>query len=253
MRRKAAPPSLSPEAYAVIEARHYDPFRYLGPHVENGAGVVRVFLPGASEVSALSTKGEASSLAPVHESGLFIGPLPGEDTRYKLRARFGENVVTLDDAYRFPPVLSETDLYLLAEGTDMRLYDRLGAHPLVHDGVPGVAFAVFAPNARRVSVAGDFNVWDGRRHAMRVRGQGFWEIFVPGAAAGDKYKFEIAGPDGCLLPLKSDPFAFAAELRPSTASVVAAEAAVPRPHPAPPGINRRDADRKSTRLNSSHT
>ena len=129
-------------------------------------------------------------------------------------------IVELEDPYRFPPVLSDLDLYLLGEGTHLQLYDKLGAHPLVHEGVAGVVFAVFAPNAKRVSVVGDFNNWDGRRHAMRVRGNGFWEIFVPAVAAGDKYKFEILGADGKLLPLKSDPVAFAAELRPQTASIV---------------------------------
>jgi len=105
----------------------------------------------------------------------------------------------------FPPILSELDLYLLGEGTHMRLYDKLGAHSLVLDGVAGVGFAVFAPNARRVSVVGDFNFWDGRRHAMRVRGNGYWEIFIPKARPGDKYKYEILGANGELLPLKSDP------------------------------------------------
>ena len=122
--------------------------------------------------------------------------------------------------YRFPPILSDFDLYLLGEGNHLHLYDKLGAHPMTFDGVDGVAFVVFAPNAQRVSVVGDFNFWDGRRHVMRVRGNGFWEIFVPGARAGDKYKYEIVGSDGQLLPLKSDPVAFAAELRPSTASIV---------------------------------
>ncbi len=139
--------------------------------------------------------------------------------------------------YRFPPILSEFDLYLLGEGTHLNLYDKLGAHPMTLDGVAGVAFAVFAPAARRVSVVGDFNSWDGRRDVMRVRGQGFWEIFVPGAAAGDKYKYEIVGSDGHLLPLKSDPVAFAAEQRPLTASVVVDPAAIPKPRPAPAGIN----------------
>jgi 1,4-alpha-glucan branching enzyme len=91
----------------------------------------------------------------------------------------------------------------------MDLYEKLGAHPMVLDGAAGVAFAVFAPAAKRVSVVGDFNLWDGRRHAMRVRGNGFWEIFVPEARAGDKYKYEIVGPDSHLIPLKSDPLAFA--------------------------------------------
>src|SRR5262249_46825556 len=142
--------------------------------------------------------------------------------------------------YRFPPVLSDLDLYLLAEGTHLKLYDKLGAHPRVHDGVAGVAFAVFAPNARRVSVVGDFNFWDGRRHAMRQRGQGFWEIFVPGGRGGEKYKYEILGPHG-LLPLKAAPVAFAAELRPATASIVVDIDAIPLPQPAPAGINRWDA------------
>ena len=108
---------------------------------------------------------------------------------------------------------------------------------MVLDGVAGVAFAVFAPTARRVSVVGDFNLWDGRRHAMRVRGNGFWEIFVPEARAGDKYKYEIIGPDGRMLPLKSDPLAFAAELRPRTASIVVDWDAIPRPQPAPADVN----------------
>ena len=138
-------------------------------------------------------------------------------------------------------MLSDLDLYLLGEGTHLQLYDKLGAHPLVHEGVPGVAFAVFAPNAKRVSVVGDFNNWDGRRHAMRVRGNGFWEIFAPAVAAGDKYKFEILGADGKLLPLKSDPVAFAAELRPQTASIVVEAPAIDRPSSAPAGCNAREA------------
>src|SRR5262249_15871373 len=127
-------------------------------------------------------------------------------------------------------ILSDLDLYLLGEGTHLRLYDKLGAHPLVLDGIAGVGFAVFAPNARRVSVVGDFNYWDGRRHAMRVRGNGFWEIFSPGARAGDKYKSDILGPQG-LLPLKSDPIASWSEVRPSTASIVLDLGKLGRPQP----------------------
>ena len=99
------------------------------------------------------------------------------------------------------------------------------------DGVAGVAFVVWAPNARRVSVVGDFNFWDGRRHAMRVRGNGYWEIFVPGAREGDKYKYEIASHAGAMLPLKSDPVGFAAEMRPATASIVVDAAKLPQPQP----------------------
>src|SRR4029078_2359517 len=128
--------------------------------------------------------------------------------------------VEIEDAYRFPPILSDFDLYLLGEGTHLLSYEKLGAHPMTLEDVAGVAFVVFAPNAKRVGVVGDFNDWDGRRHAMRVRGNGFWEIFIPDASAGQKYTYEILGPNGALLPLKSDPYAFMGEMRPSTASVV---------------------------------
>jgi 1,4-alpha-glucan branching enzyme len=232
---------LSPEAHAIIKGWHYDPFHYLGPHMERGGRVVRAFLPDAAEVSVVDDHGSESRLDRLHAAGLFSGPLPNGAARYRLRARFGSNTVELEDPYRFPPLLSELDLHLLAEGTDMRLYDKLGAHALTLDGVAGVAFAVFAPNARRVSVVGDFNFWDGRRHAMRVRGQGFWEIFVPGAVPGDKYKYEIVDPNGVIIPLKSDPVAFAAELRPSTASIVVDETAIARPRPGPNGVNDRSA------------
>jgi 1,4-alpha-glucan branching enzyme len=208
--------SLSPEARAIIELRHHDPFSYLGLH----NGTVRAFLPDAEKVEVLDSSGRGAPLRRIHEAGLFEGELPGDSRDYRLRARYGEHQVEIEDAYRFPPVLSDFDIYLLSEGTHLTLYEKLGAHPIKHAGVDGVAFAVFAPDARRVSVVGDFNGWDGRRHAMRVRGQGFWEIFVPGAKAGDRYKYEIISRNGRMMPLKSDPVAFAAETRPSTASVV---------------------------------
>ena len=229
--------SLTPEAYAVIEGRHSDPFRYLGPHVENGASVVRVFLPDAEGVAVIDEQGHESDLQRIHDAGLFEGRLRNGSQHYRLRARYGERQVEIEDPYRFPPILSDVDLYLLGEGTHMHLYDKLGAHPMVLDGVEGVGFAVFAPSAKRVSVVGDFNLWDGRRHAMRVRGNGFWEIFVPEAKTGAKYKYEIIGPHGHLLPLKSDPLAFAAELRPQTASIVVDQNAIQRPQPSPPGVN----------------
>jgi 1,4-alpha-glucan branching enzyme len=146
-------------------------------------------------------------------------------------------VTEMDKPYAFPRILSDFDLYLLGEGNHLKLYDKLGAHPMEMGGVAGVAFVVWAPNAQRVSVVGDFNSWDGRRHVMRVYGNGYWEIFVPGARAGDKYKYELIGRDGHMLPLKSDPVAFGAEMRPSTASVVVDAAALPQPAPAPAGIN----------------
>jgi 1,4-alpha-glucan branching enzyme len=230
---------LTPVARQVIAGRHSDPFHYLGPHTENDETVVRVFLPDASGVVAIGEH-EEHELARIDPAGLFEGPLDNP-SRYRLRARFGENVVEMDDPYRFPPVLSEFDLYLLGEGNHLRLYDKLGAHPMVLEGVAGVAFVTWAPNAQRVSVVGDFNFWDGRRHAMRVRGNGYWEIFVPGARAGDKYKYEIVARNGALLPLKSDPVAFGAEMRPSTASMVIDSTSLPKPRPARENINALDA------------
>jgi 1,4-alpha-glucan branching enzyme len=228
---------LTPEAYAVIEGRHSDPFHYLGPHVVDDEPVVRVFLPNATGVDVITEKGAQSKLTRLHDAGLFAGRLPDRSNRYQLRAQYGDRSVNLDDPYRFPPILTDFDLYLLGEGNHLQLYDKLGAHPLVLDGVAGVGFAVFAPNARRVSVVGDFNFWDGRRHPMRVRGNGFWELFVPGAKAGDRYKYEIVSRTGVLLPLKSDPVAFAAEERPSTASIVVEMRNLARPAPASPGSN----------------
>jgi 1,4-alpha-glucan branching enzyme len=229
--------SLSPEAYAVIEGRHSDPFRYLGPHLEGDVPVVRVFLPDAERVAIVDEQGHESDLQRIHDIGLFEGRLANGSPRYRVRASYGERQVEVEDPYRFPPILSDLDLHLLGEGTHMQLYDKLGAHPMVLDGVAGVAFAVFAPAAKRVSVVGDFNLWDGRRHAMRVRGNGFWEIFVPEAKPGDKYKYELIGQDGYLLPLKSDPLAAAAELRPRTASIVVDPSTVQTPRPAPAGVN----------------
>ena len=154
----------------------------------------------------------------------------------------------MEDPYRFPPILSDFDLYLLGEGTHLELYDKLGAHPMRHRRrrrrrLRGVrAERAARQRGRRLQL------WDGRRHAMRVRGNGYWEIFVPGARAGDKYKYEIVGRDGRLLPLKSDPVAFAAEVRPTTASIVVDARQLPRPAPAPSSTSTRSTRRcRSTR------
>jgi 1,4-alpha-glucan branching enzyme len=221
--------TLSPAAEAIIGGRHADPFNYLSLHFEDDAPVVRVFLPDAATVKVIDDAGQISELPRIHEAGLFAGRVASGDQHYRLQARYGDREVEMEDAYRFPPILSDLDLHLLGEGTHLELYDKLGAHPMRHDGVDGVAFAVFAPNARRVSVVGDFNLWDGRRHAMRARGHGYWEIFVPDVQPYHKYKYEIVGHDGLMLPLKSDPLAFAAEVRPSTASVVVDATKLPQP------------------------
>ena len=229
---------LAPAAREIIAGRHADPFIYLGPHTENDHSVVRVFLPDADSVVAVGD-GEEHELERIDSAGLFAGPLDGLQ-HYRLRARFGDNEVEMEDPYRFPPVLSDFDLYLLGEGNHLKMYDKLGAHPMEIEGVSGVAFAVWAPNAQRVSVVGDFNFWDGRRHAMRVRGNGYWEIFVPGAKPDDKYKYEIVAHNGALLPLKADPFGFSAEMRPATGSVVVDATKLPRPSPAPDHVNALD-------------
>ena len=232
---------LEPTGLAVIAGHHHDPFAYLGPHVEGEQPVVRVFLPDARQVTVLGESGRTSDLPLVHSAGLFAGPVDDIGDHYRLRVRYDADEIEVEDPYRFPPILSDIDLHLLGEGTHLELYNKLGAHPRSFDGIDGVAFVLFAPNARRISVVGDFNLWDGRRHAMRVRGKGYWEIFVPGARPGDKYKYEIVAVDGRLLPLKSDPLAFAAEVRPSTASVVLDDRSLQRPAASEQHINAIDA------------
>ena len=208
---------------AIVEARHSDPFAVLGPHAEGKGTVIRAFVPHAETLEARGLDGAPiATLERRHPDGVFEGlanrKLPFD---YRLHAANEGGAWDLSDPYRFGPVLGPMDDYLLVEGTHRQLYERLGAHPMTHEGTRGVAFAVWAPNARRVSVVGDFNGWDGRRAAMRKRvDSGLWEIFIPDIGEGCVYKYEIVGQGGELLPLKADPFGFASELRPSTASVV---------------------------------
>ena len=232
---------LETAARAVLGGYHSDPFAYLGRHDEGGRQVVRAYLPSAHGVAVLDEAGNETELERIDPAGLFSGEVKPKCRAYRLRADFGGAKVELEDPYRFPPVLTDFDLHLLGEGTHLDAYEKMGAHPITLEGVEGTVFVLFAPNARRVSVVGDFNSWDGRRHQMRVRGNGFWEIFVPGARAGDHYKFEIFGNQGQLLPLKSDPYAFAAEQRPSTASKILDANRLERPAPAPAGVNARSA------------
>jgi len=209
---------------ALMQGDHHDPFSVLGMHLQDGELVVRALLPGAASVDLIDarTGRKLASLKPIDASDVFAAVIPRRKNPfpYRLRVNWGSHQQEIEDPYRFAPILGELDVWLLSEGTHDRPYERLGAHPADIDGVPGVSFAVWAPNARRVSVVGNFNNWDGRRHAMRARGaSGVWEIFIPHLAAGDLYKFEIKAQSGELL-LKADPFAFRAELRPGTASVV---------------------------------
>jgi 1,4-alpha-glucan branching enzyme len=222
-------PTSDEDVSAITRATHPDPFAVLGLHRiasgDTSAMALRAFVPGAESVTAIDVVGAPlARLQPRGTDGFFEALIPGRGGRvpYRLHATRGAARWTFRDPYSFGPVLGSLDDHLLVEGTHRRLYERLGAHLVTHEGVDGVCFAVWAPHARRVSVVGDFNAWDGRRHQMRKRvDSGLWEIFAPDLDEGVVYKFEIIGPDGALQPLKADPFGFAAELRPSTASVVA--------------------------------
>jgi 1,4-alpha-glucan branching enzyme len=224
------PQRADPEAAAIVMACHDDPFAFLGMHKTGkttGGLCVRAFLPGAEAMAVVEAASGAivGKARHVDPAGLFVASIRGrhEPFRYRLRARHGDHWEEFEDVYGFMPVLGELDLHLLVEGNHLASHQKLGAHPIVHDGAAGVTFAVWAPNARRVSVVGDFNDWDGRRMPMRRRhAGGFWELFVPGLDAGHLYKYELLGPDGRLLPLKADPHAEMTERPPGTASVVAA-------------------------------
>ncbi len=203
---------------ALIEGRHGDPFAVLGSH----AGLLRAFQPGAISVDALAREDSIvlSRLEQVHASGVFEGRLP-EGVPYRLRVIWPGGVHEAEDPYAFGPSLGALDLHLFSEGRHREMGSVFGAQATEVGGIPGVRFAVWAPNARRVSVVGDFNNWDGRRHPMRLRAEaGVWELFVPRLGPGTAYKYEVMGADGHVLPLKADPVALAAELAPATASVV---------------------------------
>jgi len=212
------------EVAAIQEARCGDPFAVLGPHETREGWVIRVFAPDAVRVRALTRDGELLAELPRRKGDFFEALIPSLKQRpaYLIEVERASGTSSSFDPYAFGPALGPLDDYLLREGSHRQLYRRLGAQLTEHEGVEGVLFALWAPNAARVSVVGDFNRWDGRRCQMRRRiDSGLWEIFVPGLKAGAVYKYELAGPDGTLLPLKADPFGFEAELRPSTASVVA--------------------------------
>ena len=223
-REQAAALTDASDIAAIVAGRHGDPFAVMGVQEHAGRLVARCFIPGADEVTAFTLAGkEAGRLSRRDEAGFFDGLLrirKRQPLRYRASNASGEWSVA--DAYSFGPVLGPLDDYFIGEGSHLRLFDKLGAHFIHHEGAQGFHFAVWAPNARRVSVVGDFNAWDGRRNPMRRRvDNGIWEIFVPGLGAGHSYKFEIVGPDGKVLPLKADPFAFRSELRPATASLTA--------------------------------
>ena len=210
------------EIDAIVRGQHANPFAVLGMHPDGKAQVVRVFAPDAAQVTVLGPDGAARGrLERHHPEGFFAGRIEGPRFDYRLRLAAGDAEWERDDPYAFEPVLGDMDEYLIAEGRHEELWRRLGAHPMTHGDARGTAFAVWAPNARRVSVVGDFNAWDGRRHVMRKRyGAGLWELFLPEVGPGAHYKFEIVGAYGEVLPLKSDPMSFRQQAAPETASIV---------------------------------
>jgi 1,4-alpha-glucan branching enzyme len=219
------------EVEALVEARHGQPRSLLGYHeypspTGEPLAVVRVLEPDAESVEAYwqdEPPGAAVRLSRLHAGGLFEGRLHFRRpiVPYRLRVRYRDGSEHLrHDPYYFGHELSDFDLYLFGEGRHHRIHDKLGAHPQVRDGLAGTHFAVWAPNAERVSVVGPFNLWDGRRHALQQRGSsGCWELFVPGVGPGTPYKYELRTRDGRRL-LKSDPYAFAMQLRPENCSIV---------------------------------
>ena len=213
-------------ASGIIAGNHPDPFSLLGMHQIDGRLEVRVFLPGPDQVEVLDAKtGHALVMLDALEgaSGFFQAVVPRrrKPFAYRLRLRRGDEVWEQEDCYRFGPVIGELDEHLIGEGAHRALWNILGAHVMNHEGIGGTHFAVWAPNASRVSVVGDFNGWDGRRNCMRRRGStGVWEIFLPGIGDGVSYKYELLDQNGKLLPQKADPIGFGAEHPPKTASVV---------------------------------
>ncbi|MGB8628020.1 MAG: 1,4-alpha-glucan branching protein GlgB [Xanthobacteraceae bacterium] len=209
-------------AHALATGLHSNPFAVLGPHETLDGRVIRAFLPGAAKVEVIRRSDGAAltELEPARESGLFENVFP-DQSPYRLRIHWPDAVQETEDPYSFGLLLGDVDLHLFNEGRHFELAHCLGAQSLTIDGVSGVRFAVWAPNAERVAVVGDFNSWDRRRNAMRVRhGAGIWELFVPRVAPGSRYKYDIVGPGHVQLPWKADPVARQTETPPSTASVV---------------------------------
>ncbi|MCX5718258.1 MAG: 1,4-alpha-glucan branching protein GlgB [Nitrospirae bacterium] len=212
----------------IIKAEHWDPFQTLGMHEVRTDGkkaiTVRAFMPEADKAWVVDTgKNKSYEMETTHKAGFFEKDFENRNDffQYKLKVKTSDNrIAEFFDPYSFMPVLSDFDLHLIGEGSHYKKYEKLGSHVIEVNGIKGIHFAVWAPNAKRVSVAGDFNNWDGRRHQMRVLGSsGIWEIFIPGLDEGEVYKFEIKSKSGEIF-LKADPYAFYFEVRPKSASVV---------------------------------
>ena len=209
-----------------FDARNGDPFATLGMHETERGIEIRTLLPDANRVVVIERESgkEITELDCVDERGFFVGVIPNcrHFFAYQLQVFWGNESQIVEDPYRFHPMIDDLEQWLLSEGSMLRPYEVLGAHFMEFDGVSGVNFCLWAPNARRVSIVGDFNYWDGRRHPMRFHlKSGVWELFLPKASLGQLYKFELIDCHGNLR-LKADPFAFSSQLRPDTASQVSA-------------------------------
>lgn len=209
-----------------FDGTHSDPFSVLGMHETDNGIEIRALLPDAGRVSVIDKENQDTvcELDCLDDRGFFAGVVP--KTRdffaYQLQVYWGQESQILEDPYRYHPMINDLDEWLLAEGSFLRPYEVLGAHFIECDGVSGVNFRLWAPNAKRVSVVGDFNYWDGRRHPMRLHpASGVWELFLPKVALGQLYKFELIDCHGNLR-LKADPYAFSSQLRPDTASQISA-------------------------------
>ncbi|GAB4152111.1 MAG: 1,4-alpha-glucan branching enzyme [Cyanobacteria bacterium J069] len=211
----------------IVWNQHHDPFEVLGPHQiqhdDKTVWVVRAYLPNADAAWVVCPEERTEyPMQSTHHPHFFECTLERSDlSNYQLRVKEGEHERVTYDPYAFrSPLLTDFDIHLFAEGNHHRIYEKLGAHLTEIDGVKGVYFAVWAPNARNVSVLGDFNWWDGRKHQMRRIGNGIWELFIPGLSVGVHYKYEIKNQEGHIYE-KSDPYGFYQEVRPKTASIVA--------------------------------
>ena len=208
---------------AVVDGTLADPHSVLGAHPVAGGVVICAFRPDAVSVTALTGASDDLELEQLHHGGVFAGELQGASLplHYELQVTYPDGqTFRLTDPYAYPPTLGELDIHLAGEGRHEEIYAHLGAHVREIDGVSGTAFAVWAPSAASVAVVGDFNSWDGRLHRMRTLGaSGIWELFLPGAGDGDRYKFEIRTHSGGVV-LKADPYAFETEHPPQTSSVV---------------------------------
>ena len=214
------------DAKLIVSGRHADPFSVLGMRPVEGGLSVCAYIPGAERIDVLDAKTDRSvlKLEPVaNAAGLFYGVTKRRKKpfHYLLMPTAKGQTWRQHDPYGFTSVLGELDLHLFSEGDHRRLWRAMGANLITHQGVEGTHFAVWAPNARRVSVVGDFNGWNGSTHVMRARGHtGIWELFVPGIGEGEHYKYEIMDRNGHVLPQKADPLGLGSEHPPSTASIV---------------------------------